>query len=94
MHYHNDAAQEFAHIGAMVSQLEQIVQNEHIGRQATVVTLPDYWRARIKAIANPPPELQPQVRALLARLDAIEAANQYRPGCDRDSDTAGTLGMK
>jgi hypothetical protein len=37
-----------------------------IDLQSTVVTLPDYWRARIEANLDDPLELEPQVQVLLA----------------------------
>lgn len=74
-HSHNYAALELAHIAAMVSQLEEIVQSRTACRTATAETLPNYWRARIKAIDVTPLELQSQIRTLLARLDALEAEN-------------------
>ena len=83
MHYQNEPAQEFAHIRAMVLLLEQLVQQESSGLRATAVTSPEYWRARLKAAANLPTELQPQVPILLARLDAMDAASPDRLGLER-----------
>ncbi|WP_232291221.1 hypothetical protein [Burkholderia ubonensis] len=78
MNYHNPAAQELVHIDAMVARLEQLVQGERLDWKGTIVTQPDYWRARINGIADLPPGLQQQVDMLLARLDAIEAVNRHR----------------
>ncbi|PAK15265.1 hypothetical protein DF156_13330 [Burkholderia ubonensis] len=78
MYYHHPAAQELAHIDAMVVRLEQLVQGENLDWKGTIVTQPDYWRARINGIAHLPPGLQQQVDMLLARLDAIEKANRHR----------------
>ncbi|PAJ88606.1 hypothetical protein DF011_14525 [Burkholderia ubonensis] len=78
MYYHHPAAQELAHIDAMVVRLEQLVQGENLDWKGTIVTQPDYWRARINGIGHLPPGLQQQVDMLLARLDAIEAANRHR----------------
>ncbi|MCX5544348.1 GNAT family N-acetyltransferase [Paraburkholderia sp. CNPSo 3076] len=74
--FSNDATLELAHITTMVSQLEQLVQSEITFPKSTVVTLPAYWRARIKDIGSASLDMQSQVRTLLARLDALEAANE------------------
>ncbi|RQS61594.1 hypothetical protein DID96_32845 [Burkholderia sp. Bp8963] len=80
--YRNYAAQELAHIEAMILQLEQLVQSGNLDWRGTIVTLPDYWRARIKAVANVPRDLEPQVDMLLARVDAIDAVRQHHQGCE------------
>ncbi|OUL75672.1 hypothetical protein [Paraburkholderia hospita] len=74
MSYANHAAQELAHIRAMILQLEHLVHDNDTG-QMTVVTSPDYWRARLNAVlaAGLPPALEVQGRALLARLNAHRA---------------------
>ncbi|WP_233834656.1 hypothetical protein [Paraburkholderia sp. ZP32-5] len=77
---HDDVANELAHISAMIQRLEQLVRHDHdhIDLQATVVTLPAYWRARIEANLDVPPELEPQAQVLLHRLDAIDAVIEQR----------------
>lgn len=72
MHFHDEATRELAHIRAMVLRLEQLVHNG-APLWGTVVTSPDYWRARLRAAASLAPQLGPQVGALLAQLDAIDA---------------------
>lgn len=80
MYYRIYVAQELELIEAMLSQLEHVVHGEHTGRKKTAVML-SYWRVRIGAIAGVPQDLQPRVHALLARLDAIDAASrQLRSG--------------
>ncbi|QBR04017.1 hypothetical protein [Paraburkholderia pallida] len=85
MHSHDEAVRELAHICTMVLRLEQLVHSEHIGR-GTVVTSPDYWRARVKATAKLAPQLQQQAGTLLARLDAIDSAIQRLRGRARVAD--------
>lgn len=80
MYYRIYVAQELELIDGMLSQLEHAVQVQHTGRKKAAVML-SYWRVRIGAIAGVPRDLQPRVHALLARLDAIDAASrQLRSG--------------
>ncbi|OLL27990.1 hypothetical protein BTH42_29825 [Burkholderia sp. SRS-W-2-2016] len=74
----NDAAKDLAHIGAVVLRLEQLAHSQRADWQTTVVTLPEYWRARVVANAAISPALEPQVRSLLARLEAIERLGEPR----------------
>ncbi|NLP60281.1 hypothetical protein [Paraburkholderia sacchari] len=84
MRAHDEAMLELVHIRTMVLRLEHIIEHENIGHHTTAVMSPDYWRARVKAIACGAPLLQPQAGTLLARLDAIDAALSNRcPGKDR-----------
>ena len=78
MYLHDEALRELAHIRTMVLRLEHLIEHENIGRHATVVTSPEYWRVRVKAAACGSPQLQPQAGTLLARLDAIDAALSNR----------------
>jgi hypothetical protein len=73
MNSYDHVAQELAHIRAMIQQLEHLLQEHDIG-QTTLVASPDYWRARINAVradSQLPATLEQQVRALLARIDAL-----------------------
>ncbi|KVO61351.1 hypothetical protein [Burkholderia stagnalis] len=80
MYYRIYVAQELELIDAMLSQLEHVVRGKHTGRRKAAAML-SYWRVRIGAIAGVPQDLQPRVNALLARLDAIDAASrQLRSG--------------
>ncbi|MBU7443526.1 hypothetical protein [Paraburkholderia fungorum] len=85
MHPYHHVAQELSHIRAMIGQLEHLVPRHDIG-QATPVTSPDYWRARIDAVRADgsalPAGLEQQVRGLLARLDALCAESENRAGHD------------
>jgi hypothetical protein len=94
MHLQDEAVHELAHIRAMVMQLEQLVQSKNIGRRVTVVTSPDYWRARVKATAELAPQLQPQAGTLLAQLDAIDAAILARHAQNRRAVKAPTATKK
>ncbi|BFG80007.1 hypothetical protein PTKU46_80410 [Paraburkholderia terrae] len=75
MNVDHHLAQELAHIRVMIAQLEHLVREDDT-RWTNLVTTPDYWRARINAIlaTGLPPALEPQVRALMARLDTIRAS--------------------
>ncbi|WP_168788080.1 hypothetical protein [Paraburkholderia aromaticivorans] len=75
MNVDHHLAQELAHIRVMITQLEHLVREDNT-RWTNQVSSPDYCRARINAIlaTGLPPELEPQVRALLARLDTIRAS--------------------
>ncbi|WP_185732304.1 hypothetical protein [Burkholderia sp. Bp8963] len=95
MYYRSYVAEELAYIDAMVSQLEQTVESRNIGRKTAVaVTLPDYWRIRVKAIAGLPQDLQPQADALLMRLDAIDTATERLSANKRVLVTQRTSRMK
>ncbi|MCC8395458.1 hypothetical protein LJ656_22995 [Paraburkholderia sp. MMS20-SJTR3] len=74
----NDAANDLAHIGTVVLHLEKLAQSRKTDWQSTIVTLPEYWRARVVANAAISPALEPQVRSLLARLEAIERLGEPR----------------
>jgi len=80
MDSYDHVAKELAHIRAMILQLERLLQGHVIG-QATLVTSPDYWRARINAVraeSQLPATLEQQVRALLAQIDALTAETGNR----------------
>ncbi|WP_155836968.1 hypothetical protein [Paraburkholderia mimosarum] len=84
MHPNDHAAQEIAHIRAMLQQLEQLYR-EHVPGHATLVTSPDYWRTRInsiRGISGLPAPLEKEVSALLNRVDALhkESGNDYPNG--------------
>lgn len=83
--YHH-VANELAHISAMVAQLEHLIQDTGTGQENPVTSL-DYWRARIQAVldAELPPPLEPQVRVLRARLDALGAARSPTRSNRRES---------
>jgi hypothetical protein len=76
---HDEYAQELEHIRTMILQVERLIHDDDPG-QATAVTSPDYWLARLNAVveAGLPAAFEPQVRALLARLDALRAAPRNR----------------
>ena len=76
---YDDYARELAHIRTMIGQVERLIHENDSG-PATAVASPDYWRARLNAVleAELPPTLEPQVRALLARLDTLCAAARPR----------------
>jgi hypothetical protein len=76
---HDEYAQELEHIRTMILQVERLIHDDDPG-QATAVTSPDYWRARLNAVAEAglPAAFEPQVRALLVRLDALRAAPRTR----------------
>jgi hypothetical protein len=76
---HDEYARELAHIRTMILQVERLIHDDDPGL-ATPVTSPDYWRARLHAVvaAELPATFEPQVRALLARLDALRAAPRPR----------------
>ncbi|WP_233859960.1 hypothetical protein [Paraburkholderia sp. HD33-4] len=70
MSYNDQTAQELAHIHAMILQLEHLVHEGDIS-QASAVTSPVYWRARITTVlaaADLPPAIKPQIGDLFARL--------------------------
>ncbi|MPW22794.1 hypothetical protein GCT13_39850 [Paraburkholderia sp. CNPSo 3157] len=73
------AVQELAHIRAMILHLEHVIHDNDTG-QSTPVTSPDYWRARLEMVQamGLPPALEPQARALSARLDALRATSCSR----------------
>jgi hypothetical protein len=68
----------------MILRLEHLLHDNDTA-EASPVTSPDYWRARINVLqaARLPPTLEAQARALLARLDTLSAAShrrsQHRP---------------
>ncbi|MBP0593809.1 hypothetical protein J8I87_29820 [Paraburkholderia sp. LEh10] len=69
-------AQELAHIGRMISQLERMAPKDLCGPTTSVIS-PTYWRARIEELATGlPPVFEPQVRALLVRLDALSESRR------------------
>ncbi len=76
---YDDYARELAHIRTMILQVERLVHDDDSG-QATPVTSPDYWRARLNSVveAELPATFEPQIRALLARLDALRGAPRTR----------------
>ncbi|MPW22914.1 hypothetical protein GCT13_40550 [Paraburkholderia sp. CNPSo 3157] len=79
MNYADQAARDLVHIRTMILRLEHLVHDNDTG-EASPVTSPDYWRARINALlaAKLPPVLEMQARALLVRLDALGAASRSR----------------
>lgn len=73
MHPCDTAAQELAHIRAMILQLERLLEGHDMG-QATLVMAPDYWRARINALRKEsqlPTGLEKDARAMLLRLHSL-----------------------
>lgn len=65
MNVDHHLAQELAHIRVMITQHEHLVREDD-ARWTSLVTTPDYWRARINEIlaTGLPPALEPQLRAV------------------------------